>query len=158
MSYLVKVSGHYYFRVRVPRELRAVFKRREIRKALKTKQLKNARSLAKVLSYETERIFTLVRCGVLADEQVEKIVQSFLRDTLSNFERGRAVGGAVPETQGQLRKLERAYEIMEEEDKRSLLFNKLVPVLHRKLARNDGRRRAVPVLDDFEKVPPFGVC
>ena len=51
MSYLVRVSGHYYFRVRVPRDLLTVFNRREIKKALKTKQLKNARSLAKVLSW-----------------------------------------------------------------------------------------------------------
>ena len=33
----------------------------------------------------------------------------------------------------------------------------LVPVLHGKLARDDGRCRAVPVLDDFEKVSPFWV-
>ena len=67
MSYLIRVSGHYYFRVRVPKDLLTVFNRREFKKALKTKQLKNARSLAKVLSYETERVFTLALCANISE-------------------------------------------------------------------------------------------
>lgn len=125
MSYLITISGHYYFRVRVPNDLLRVIKRKEIKKTLKTKSLKQARLLAKVLSYEAERVFTLVRCGMLTDEQIQTIVAGFLRDTLKTFERDRSVEGVgIPQNEDHRDKLVRAYEIMAESDKESLAYNR----------------------------------
>jgi hypothetical protein len=125
MSYLVKVSGHYYFRVRIPIDLLKVFKRREVKRALRTKDLKHARTLVKVWGFKTEKLFLLLRSGMLTDEQIEKAVQRFLRDTLRDFERGRAAAAPAQTTEDSLKKLERAYEIMEEEDRKSLTYNRL---------------------------------
>jgi hypothetical protein len=50
------------------------FPKPEIKKSLYTKDLKSAKTLVKVLAFETERVFTLIRSSMLTDTQIRNLV------------------------------------------------------------------------------------
>lgn len=67
--HLIKRNNHYYFRLRVPQDLRHIICATEIKKTLKSDTYLAAKSLAKVWTYKTEEIFLLLRSQVLTPEQ-----------------------------------------------------------------------------------------
>lgn len=122
MTGLVRRRGHYYIRLRTPNDLLHVFKTREIKKSLHTTNLKHAKTLAINQLYQLEKLFTLARCGMLTDEQINQIVTNFLANSLQNFEESRAK--SIDETQDSIliEKLVKAYEIMRAHDIEGLKF------------------------------------
>jgi hypothetical protein len=96
MDHLVRVKRQYYFRVRIPKDLLHFFKTREIKRSLKTGDLQCARSLVKVWSFKTEKLFMLVRCGLLTDEQMQKLIEEHIQVTLNTLEKERAEGKRIP--------------------------------------------------------------
>lgn len=77
MSYpkhLICYKGHFYFKVRVPVDLRDHFPSDFIKKSLKTTQLSIAKSQLTTIEHETMRIFTLLRTGILEEEMVKQLV------------------------------------------------------------------------------------
>ncbi len=89
MRHLHAIRGHYYFRIRVPKDLQAIFCRGELKKALKTKDFKNARLLVKMLSHETDNFFTAIRCNVMTDDQIRKFLKEFIDTSLNGLEDAR---------------------------------------------------------------------
>lgn len=93
MTYLFRRSGHFYFRVRVPKDLLTVVGRSEIKKALHAVGLQNAKHLAKLYALKAEKLFTLLRGGMLTDDQIRIMLDQFLDKTLREAEDDRAVSG-----------------------------------------------------------------
>ncbi len=87
-----KPDGCYYFRRNIPLTLKLYFPKStpEIRKSLKTKCLKTAKINIKAWSLRVEKLFTLMRSGMLTDEQLIKIAQDFFHDYLRKDEQYRA--------------------------------------------------------------------
>jgi integrase len=96
MDYLVRVNKRYYFRVRIPKDLSHSFKKREIKRSLKTRELQYAKSLVKVLSSKMEQVFMLARCGLITDEQIQKLIEEHIQVTLNTLEKERAEGKRIP--------------------------------------------------------------
>ncbi len=100
MDYLTRRNGYYYFRAAVPRDLLSVVERREIKKALKTRRLQHARTLAKVWGFRVEKLFFLLRCGMLTDEQIRDTIEEFKRNKLKELDDDRLMGRGVPKKPG----------------------------------------------------------
>jgi hypothetical protein len=96
MDYLVRVNKRYYFRVRIPKDLSHVFKNREIKRSLKTRELQYARSLVKVWSSKTEQLFMMARCGLITDEQIQKLIEEHIQVILNTLEKERAEDKRIP--------------------------------------------------------------
>ncbi len=124
MLHLFKVKGHYYFRMRVPVDMQKVLKKKVIKKSLHTTQLSNAKLILKKYDYQLERLFTLVRCGMISNEDIRDIISKFFHGTLENFEEGRSKGNTI-EDESTLKKMIKAYGIMQQQDIESLKFSKL---------------------------------
>lgn len=86
MFYLTKIGKKYYFRLRVPFDVIPYFGQREIRRSLGTTRFKKAKSLLTQHSAQVERIFVMIRSGVLTNEQIKKIVNEYLDRGVSLFE------------------------------------------------------------------------
>ncbi len=89
MRYLEKVSGTYRVRLRIPKDIKKYFGQAEIRKSLHTSRFGQAKVLLYNLLSETERIFTMIRAGVLSDDMIRKIVADYLDKSIDSFERQR---------------------------------------------------------------------
>src|SRR5665648_315982 len=82
-SCLLKRDGRYYFRIRVPLDLRRWFgPRGEIKISLKTNSYNDAKNLARVWIYRGERLFTQLRSAMLTDDQIKRLVADYLDETL----------------------------------------------------------------------------
>jgi integrase len=95
--YLYRVKQTYYFRCRIPSDLVATFPLAEIRRSLKTTNLTHARKLLKAWCYKAEHTFTLMRSGMLAQDQIRGLAEAFC------YEGGKPkscdVGGLVEDSQ-----------------------------------------------------------
>lgn len=81
--HLYQIKDTYYFRCRIPADLKAWFAGKEdIKRTLKTKSLSHAKRLLKVWSYKTEQVFTTLRSGMLTSDQALKLVEEFKRNDL----------------------------------------------------------------------------
>lgn len=125
MHHLLRVRGHYYYNARVPKDVQNIVRLQRIKASLHTKNLKHAKVLAKSFSYKLETIYTYARTGIMTDEQIQRIMGNFLRETLRNFEEGRASGVNAVQSEDTLMKMIKVYELMGNEDTESLKYNKL---------------------------------
>ncbi len=95
-KYLLKRDGRYYFRLRVPLDLRRWFgPRGEIKKSLKTNSYNDAKNLVRVWIYRGERLFTQLRSAMLTDDQIKRLVADYLHETLHESEEMRLGGGRL---------------------------------------------------------------
>jgi hypothetical protein len=84
--HLYQVSEMYYFRTRIPFDLRLWFNgQADFKRSLKTKSIKQARRLLRVWNYRTEETFTLIRTGMLTQEQIKKLVDNVKHKTLADL-------------------------------------------------------------------------
>ena len=122
--YLCRVKGYWYFRIRIPQDLRGVFPSGELKKSLKTSSWKNAKALVKVYCYRAERLFTLMRCAVLTGEHIKALVNKYLHDTLEADEDFRILHDS-PMEDSLNEKLQKAYQAVIAERKAELAANDL---------------------------------
>jgi hypothetical protein len=74
---LYQIQEMYYFRTRIPVDLRLWFNGQEdFKRSLKTKSLKQARRLLRAWNYRTEETFTLMRSGMLTTAQIKKLADN----------------------------------------------------------------------------------
>lgn len=99
-SYLYQSSSGYIFRLRVPTDLRPVVGKTEFRYSLRTDALRTAKSRARAMAGYVQQLFMTVRSGMseLTQEQIQRLVQKYIRETLANDEQCRAMSG--PTTSG----------------------------------------------------------
>lgn len=77
-SYLVCRNQVFYYRLKVPTDLRHLIPAVEIKKSLKTKEIDKARSLAASMGYKVHAAFVQLRTGMLSEQQVKEIVSRLL--------------------------------------------------------------------------------
>lgn len=83
-AYLYQVNQTYYFRIRIPKDLKEWFReRQDFKRSLKTKSLTSAKALCNLWAGKTERLFTMIRTGTLKDSQIKKLVSEYLEETLA---------------------------------------------------------------------------
>ncbi len=124
MGYICKIGSRYYYRVRIPKDLLRFFPVCELKKSLKTTSRKSAKALVKVYGFHVERLFTLVRSGMLTGEQVKKLISEYLHDSLKADEDFR-ITHETPSGVPQVEKLQRAYQAVIAERKAELAANDL---------------------------------
>lgn len=88
MTHLFCRNNHYYFRVKVPLDLKPYIPTREIKKALKTTDHKVAITLAVSVEYEVHRAFALLRSNMLPDHMVPEVVGKLLGRKTSIIDAG----------------------------------------------------------------------
>lgn len=71
-KYVFKRNEIYYFRLKIPLDLKQYFPVKEIWKSLKTRSLTTARTAVSKLLYQTERLFLYARSGMLSNERNQK--------------------------------------------------------------------------------------
>ena len=77
-SHLHHRNGHFYYRIKVPLDLRHTFQAAEIKKSLKTSDLIAAREETVILEYKVSKTFRLIRSGLLSDHQIACMVSELL--------------------------------------------------------------------------------
>lgn len=127
--HLYQVSEMYYFRTRIPFDLRLWFNGQEdFKRSLKTKSIKQARRLLRVWNYRTEETFTLIRTGMLTQEQIKKLVDNFKHKTLADLEEDRADSPVISRDT-----LDNQLDIIQEhvsDYREALATNNIKPVSH----------------------------
>ena len=68
-NHLYKRNNQYYFRMRVPNDLRHIIPATEIKKSLRSETYHSAKLLAKQWECKTEEVFLLLRSDVLDEQQ-----------------------------------------------------------------------------------------
>ena len=119
---LYHLRGYYYFRIKVPHDLQSYFERKEIKKSLGTKDLRDATFRVAVLRRKTISLFNLLRNQMLTKEQIQKLVHTYFTETLEELEQDRAEGRNLPKTPEELDSCVWAYQDRIGEDRQALAF------------------------------------
>lgn len=82
MTYVQKVNDIYYYRIRIPKDLRGLFKGAEFKRSLQTKSLTMAKRLGILWAGRTERLFTTIRTRTLNNNQIKKLIEDYVGYTL----------------------------------------------------------------------------
>ena len=90
MGHICRIGNRYYYRIRIPKDLLKFFPSGELKKSLKTVSFKSAKALVKVYSFQAERLFTLVRSGMLTDTQIKQLQAEYFHNGLKDAEDYRA--------------------------------------------------------------------
>lgn len=91
--HLLQRNGTFYFRVRIPADLKHHFQRNELKKSLRTKSLTSARRMVKLWGGRTEHIFTLMRSGMLTNTQIKQLVEDYIAFALEQNDAERLEAG-----------------------------------------------------------------
>lgn len=93
---MYQAPSGYIFRMRVPNDLRQIVGKTEFRYSLRTGSLRVAKPRACSIASFIKELFMRLRSDMpeLTQEQINTIVQQYIRETLSNDERCRAIGQA----------------------------------------------------------------
>ena len=81
MSYpehLICINKHYYFRISIPVDLKHYFPASIIQKILKTTNIKDAKPLLLVTEYKVQRVFALLRSGMLDSDTAGQVVKELV--------------------------------------------------------------------------------
>lgn len=82
MQSLVKINDVYYFRLRIPKDVRRYFLRPEIVKSTHAKKYNQAKGMVRGLLGKIEGLFMMIRSKTLDDAGITKIVRDFVESTL----------------------------------------------------------------------------
>ena len=94
-AHLYQRNGTFYFRLRIPIDLKCYFQRDELKRSLTT-----ARRMVKLWNGKTEEFFIMVRSG-MSNTQIKQLVEDYIAFTLQQHDEERlenGVGTSVTET------------------------------------------------------------
>ena len=74
-THLLSRNGHFYYKIKVPLDLRQHFPLTFIKKSLKTTDLTTAKTMLVTQEYQVQRAFTLLRTGMLNDGMAKALVE-----------------------------------------------------------------------------------
>ncbi len=115
-AHIYKINDTFYFRVRIPKDLKEWFGKQDFKRSLRTKVLTSAKRLVILWAAKTEKLFTTIRAGLLAGimngKQIRKLIDDYIAYTLKKDDEERIAFGVqntLHETaEGPLRITERA--------------------------------------------------
>jgi len=67
-------SGYFYYRIKIPVDLKHLFPSPIIKKSLKTTDIKAARCMAVGMEYKVQQTFTMLRTGMLTDDLIRGLI------------------------------------------------------------------------------------
>ena len=73
-SHLFTRNGIFYYRANVPSDLQDYFPTDELKKSFKTKDSKMAKGLALSMEYKLQRVYALIRSGMLTEQVIQGMV------------------------------------------------------------------------------------
>lgn len=80
--YLHRVNQTYYFRIKIPQDIKQWFDSAEIKRSLRTKVLTSAKRLIILWAAKTEKLFTTIRTGLLAGimtgKEIRKLIDEYI--------------------------------------------------------------------------------
>lgn len=131
MTYLYKIRKAYYFRIRIPVDLRVCFKGREdFKRSLHTTDLQNAQQLVRAWRCKADKIFHLMRSGYMSSDQIRQLADQFFTETLNELEENRVTGRWCPRDEGDLDGYLDNLSLSTSEMREALAYNNLKPVHH----------------------------
>lgn len=96
-AHLYKINSTYYFRIRIPHDLKEWFDRQDFKRSLRTKVLTSAKRLVILWAAKTEKLFTTIRTGLLAGimtgNEIKKLIEEYIGFTLKKDDEDRVVFG-----------------------------------------------------------------
>lgn len=92
-KYLYQINHTYYFRLRIPRDLKRWFPIADFRRSLKTKTFTSAQQLTRLWAGRTEVLFTKLRSGVMTEGQILQLVEDYIRAWLDETDEYRVAFG-----------------------------------------------------------------
>lgn len=94
-SYMYQCPSGYIFRLRIPFDLRELVGKCEFRYSLRSGTLRVAKHRARCIASYIQQLFIKVRSSMaeFTQEQITKLVQKYIRETLENDEKCRAISG-----------------------------------------------------------------
>ena len=96
MRHLYRVNQTYYFRLRIPSDLRSWFgDRGYFKRSLHTSNLKNAQELLGAWGHKADKTFTMMRSGYMTSDQIKQLAEQFFTETLNGLEEDRVSGTRV---------------------------------------------------------------
>lgn len=87
MLSIVKRNSVYYFRIRIPADVRQYFPSAEIMKSLRTQLYRQAKGLARKELGALEKVFMAIRSGVLTEDEIVRLVAKYKREQLGFHDR-----------------------------------------------------------------------
>ena len=75
-EHLIKVNNRFYYKIKVPVDLRQHFPCQFIKKSLKTCDLHSAKLMLVSMEYKIHRSFTLLRTGMLTEHVTKHVIES----------------------------------------------------------------------------------
>lgn len=95
-SHLICYNNHFYYRAKVPIDLKQHFSCTFIKKSLKTTDLSEAKTMLVAMEYNIHRAFTLLRTGMLPDDMNRQIVEEIMPSRQrAAIQRGKLLSGLV---------------------------------------------------------------
>ena len=82
MLSIVKRNSVYYFRIRIPADVRRYFPSAEIMKSLRTRLYRQAKALARKELGALEKVLMTIRSGVLTEDEIVRLVSKYKREQL----------------------------------------------------------------------------
>lgn len=77
-THLIRIKSHFYYKIKVPSDLRHFFPCTFIKSSLKTTDLNKAKTLLIAKEYKVHEVFTLLRTGMLQEDMFPLIIQSVM--------------------------------------------------------------------------------
>ena len=104
-SYIYQCPSGYIFRLRVPSDLKHIVGKCEFRYSLRTGALRVAKHRARCIVPYIQQLFIKVRNNMskkipaqeFTQDHISKLVKKYIRETLDNDEKCRAMAGTVAE-------------------------------------------------------------
>ena len=85
----LRKNGIYYFRIKIPKDLANHFPgKAEFRQSLKTKNKNQAKVSANTLTFKIDKLFLLIRSGIICKEQIDKIVAQDIKSAIEFVDTG----------------------------------------------------------------------
>ena len=81
-TFMERRGTTYYFRIRIPTELREHFGRLEVRRSLSTGDHRKAKALVRIAAAKAEIVFEKMRRDTMTKAELRKIADDYLHSTL----------------------------------------------------------------------------
>ena len=97
-TYVHHTPYGYYFRLRIPLDLKDIFGKTELRYSLRTNVMSDAKSKARLLAGRVQSLFKKVRSNVMSLNQnhIQNIVRQYVQESISEDNNLRIFEGPFP--------------------------------------------------------------
>jgi Domain of unknown function (DUF6538) len=90
LKHVSLVGQFYYYRRKIPHDVLMYFPfKKELKRSLKTSNLRNAKHIVSLYNAEADKLFSRIRSNVLNDNEIKKLVSEFTSCVLAQSDEHR---------------------------------------------------------------------